>query len=215
MMNTLPEHFCFPQPPFRIDRSLADAPPSDLAVASYLHEVALWRSAVLKLTDYSSAGSASEADRLPKRARDALATFLASTWSEQMKQWAVQTPYNLTAFPAPALEAGRGATVDAVLDVLRWRAGVVDCLCDVSDVIGDPVLDTDECTAIEQFLHPRATGKGGVCAFCLTEFGPDELHPGAHECLVLAHVRSKWPPMPPSSARWAKEARTQAPEADR
>ena len=213
MTSTMPEQFHFPQPPFRIDRSLADSPPSDVAVASYLHEIGLWRSAVLELTDDSVATSASEVNWQSKRARDALATFLASSWSEQMTQWAVQTPYHLTAFPARALDARSGASMDALLEVLRWRAGVVDCLSDIWDVFGDPELDIEECSAIGQFLRPRGTGASGVCAFCLTEFGPDELHPGAHQCLLLAHVRAKWPPTPPSFARWGKEARTQASEA--
>ena len=212
-MSTLPEQFHFPQPPFRIDRSLADSPPSDVAVASYLHEVSLWRSAVLELTDDSIAASASEANWLSKRARDALATFLASSWSEHMRQWAVQTPYNWIAFPEHALEAGRGAIVDAVLEVLRWRADMVDCLSDMWNVFGDPELDIEECTAIGQFLDPQATGASRVCELCLTEFEPAELHPDTHQCLLLTHVRVKWPPMPPSFVRWAKEARTQAFEA--
>lgn len=211
-MNTMPEQSHFPQPPFRIDRSFADSPPPDLAVASYLREVGLWRSAVLELIDDSSAGCASEANWLSKRARGALAIFLASSWSEQMTQWAVQTPYNLTAFPARCLDAGGRATVDALLEVLRWRAGVFDCLHDIWDVFGDPELDLEECTALERFLHPQATGVSRVCELCLTGFGPAELHPDAHQCLLLVHARAKWPALPPSFVRWAREARTQASE---
>jgi len=73
------------------------------------------------------------------------------------------------------------------LDVLRWRAGIYDFLSDIWDVIGEPMLDMFECNAMAAFLVPVGARR---CIFCLAA------EPNHHPCVVLAHVRSKWPTLP-------------------
>src|SRR6266446_4324310 len=194
-MNALHTELRFPKPPFRIDRYLVELPPPDHALASYLDQIRVWRSTVLEFLDKSGGGPVPEVEGLARRARMTLATFLASSWTQGVTQNAAQSPYNTRAFPGTALEAVSHPNVDLVLAVLRWRAGVVDYLSDIWDVIGEPELDVDECGAIEQFLRPAYEER--MCPFCLTEFPSDKLHPDQHGCLLLGHVRAKWPPMPP------------------
>lgn len=200
-MHTLPPELRFPKPPWRIDGSVLELPPSGHAVAGYLQELRSWRSAVLELLGKSAGKPDSEAGGLSERARKALDTFLASTWTEQTTQWAVQSPYNLGPFPASAEEPGTDSPLNSILEVLRWRAGICDCLSDIWNVFGDPYLELDECMAIAQFLEPSASKK--ICGYCLTEFAPEKLHTDQHQCLLLRHVRAKWPPRPPAFARWA------------
>ena len=207
-MHHLNSELRFPKPPFRSDPSAVDLLPE--AVSSYLDQIRSWRLAVLDFIDGSSGNPALESNCLTERAQKALATFLASRWTQGMTDYATQSPYNINPFPAHTLEAGANPTMESVFEVLRWRAGVVDYLSDVSFVLGEPFLEIDECCAIGDFLDP--VGKEQLCCFCLTEFASEQLDSGGHDCMLTSHVRAKWPPMPPSLARWAKEARTPASE---
>ncbi len=74
--------------------------------------------------------------------------------------------------------------------LLHWRAGLLDWVADVWDVIGEPALDLDECRALERLLTPPLHG---ACRWCLTAHAPA---PGGHECPVLAAARAHWPPSP-------------------
>jgi hypothetical protein len=203
-MHTLSAEFRFPKPRWRIDGSVIESPPPMRALAGYVEEVRLWRAAVLEFMGKSAGKPAHEAGGLSERARKALDTFLASDWTEQTTQWAAQSAYNLRPFPAGALEAGIESPLNLMLEVLRWRAAVSDCLSDIWDVIGDPYLDLDECMTIGQFLQPPVPKK--ICDYCLTEFPPESIRPDQHQCLLLRHVRAKWPSMPPAFASWANEA---------
>ena len=200
----------FPKPPFRIDTSVVGPLPPDNAVSSYLDQIRSWRSAVLTFIDKPGEKLAPDAEGLTERAQKALATFLASNWSPGMTDYAAQSPYNISAFPASALETVANPTTEPVLDVLRWRAGLVDYLSDVWDVIGEPFLELEECGAIGSFLDP--VEKEQLCYLCLSEFRPEQRDPGRHDCLLTRHVRAKWPAMPPVFAKWAEEARTPATE---
>jgi hypothetical protein len=111
-----------------------------------------------RIHGHSDLRPASELGGLSERARRAFVTFLARTWTEQMRQWSARSPYNLSAFPASSLEAESNATVDLMFEVLRWRAAVQDCL-----------------SAIGQFLQPAAPNE--ICRFCLTEFAPEKSAP--------------------------------------
>ena len=196
----------FPKPPFRIDSSCLDLLPEEHAASSYLDQIRSWRSAVLAFIEKSGGKLAPELGNLTERAQTALATFLASDWTPEMTAYAARSPYNISAFPASALQAVSNPTMESVSEVLRWRAGVVDYLSDVYDVIGEPLLDLDECIAMNQFLRPAGNEK--LCLFCLTELTSEQLNSGQHDCMLISHVRAKWPPMPPSFARWAEKAGT-------
>lgn len=203
-MNPLPTELRFPKPPFRIEQSALDHPPPDGVLSGYLDKIRQWRLAVLTFLEESDAKCVAPLADLTERAREALAACLASAWSQNMTAWATQSPYNFGAFPAPALDAATQSSMDLVLNVLRWRAGLIDMLSDIWDVLDEPELDLDECMAIGQFLHPA--DQQSRCAFCLTEFAQDQLHPSQHQCRLLGHVRAKWPEFPPSFKRWAGEA---------
>ena len=204
-MNELPTELRFPNPPFRLAQSVLDDPPPGEVLSNYLGEIRQWRSAVLAFLEEPEVKRAATIEGLSERASEALATCLSSQWPENMSAWAKQSPYNLNPFPAPALEAVSPPSLALVLDVLRWRACVMDMLSDIWDVIGEPWLDLDECMAMEQFLYP--VGDRRCCAFCLTEFASDQMHVDQHQCLILSHVRAKWPEFPPAMKRWAGEAR--------
>ena len=76
----------------------------------------------------------------------------------------------------------------AVLEVLHWRAAVVNYLTDVWDVLGKPELEMGECVAIGMFLRPARLE--GRCIFCLTEYGADRIDPEDHGCVLVKHVRA-------------------------
>ena len=101
--------------------------------------------------------------------------------------------YNITGFPAQVGEQEGNASA-CVLELLRWRAGLLDYLSDVWDVMGEPALGLDECNAVTRFFEP--IDAPSVCSFCLTHFEGDAIHPDNHECVVVGHVRAKWPPNP-------------------
>ena len=209
-MHNLNSELRFPKPPFRIDPSSVNLLSQSNSVSSYLDQIRLWRLAVLAFLDNPGGKPAREAEAVTERAQQWLATFLASHWTQGMTNYATQSPYNLSPFPASALEAVSNPTMESVLEVLRWRAAVTDCLCDICDVIGEPDLDMDECYAIGKFLDP--VGQEKLCIFCLTEFAPEQRHSDEHDCMLTSHVRAKWPPTPPAFARWAAQARTQESE---
>lgn len=197
----------FPKPPFRMDPSSVNPLSQDNAVSSYLDQIRLWRLAVLSFIDNSRGKPPAEGDGLTDRAQQALATFLASHWTQGMTNYARQSPYNIAPFPASALEAVSNATMESVLDVLRWRASVVDYLDDVYDVIGETFLNLFECIAIDELLNPACEEQ--LCSFCLTAFAAEQLDPDGHDCILVGHARAKWPPTAPIFAKWAKKARTQ------
>jgi hypothetical protein len=190
----LPAEWCFPKPLFRIDRSLEESPPPDDLISVYLGQVRLWHSTVQSSINRADEAPGLEIGGLSDRARRTLAVFLASDWSHQMTERASRSPYSIDAFPAGALSSGRKPVLAAVLEILRWRAGFNDYLADVWDLLGEPELDLYECMAIGTFLHPA--NQAGLCGNCLTEFEPDQRHPDQHGCLLLAHVRAKWPASP-------------------
>ena len=132
-----------------------------------------------------------------------LTMFLNTSWTPGMSSYADQSPYNLRAFPQGALEDQESSRMDSVLEVLRWRAGVVDYLCDAADTF-DPPDNWADYSAIEQFLKPIDHKE--LCWLCLTQFEENQLHPDAHDCLLLAHVRAKWP-MPTMFRVWAEGAK--------
>src|SRR5438270_3365436 len=195
----------FPKPPFRIDQSLATSPPPGPAVATYLEQIRAWRSAVLQFLNTIKLGAALDTHGLSTRAQLALATFLEINWPEEMSRYAVHCPYNISACPARALERAGTPNLEDVMEVLRWRAAVVDYLGDIWDVMGDPFLDFNECGAIGQFLYPACAKN--VCSFCLTEIATERLNVEDHNCFLLDHIRAKWPAPPPSFQRWAAEAK--------
>ena len=205
IMHNLNSELRFPKPPFR-DPSARDSLSLDNAVSSYLDQIRSWRLAVLRFIDNSGGKPAREAAGLTERAQKELATFLASDWTPGMTDYAAQSLYN---FPASALQGARNTTVESLLDVLRWRAGVNNYLIDAIDFI-TPWLDIGECAAIGKFLNP--VGKEKLCGLCLTELTPEQRHSGEHDCMLTSHVQAKWPPTPPIFAKWAKEARTQESE---
>ena len=62
--------------------------------------------------------------------------------------------------------------------------------------------NADEKRAESFGLQPRP-----LCAFCLTEFAPSQMQVDQHQCLLLGHVRAKWPELPPYLKRRMEEAR--------
>jgi hypothetical protein len=199
-LPTLDPSLIFPRPPFRIEESLLESPTLDSAAAAYLQQIRDWRQTVLA---FVCGPDPTAPHGLSQRARRTLETFFALSWSDAMTRYAIQSPYNLMAFPTPALKSTPATNIQTVLQVLRWRAGVTDYLDDVWDVVNEPSLDMDECTAIDRFLG--CASDEPVCHLCLTEFAKDRVHPDLHACLLLRHVRAKWPVIP-IFEQWKDEA---------
>ena len=77
----------------------------------------------------------------------------------------------------------------AVLEVLHWRAAIVNYLTDVWDVLGKPELEMGECAAIGEFIRPASLA--GRCVYCLTEFTFDHLDPEDHACVMAGLVGAR------------------------
>ena len=203
---TLPPELRFPKPPFPIDGRFVDAT-SD-AVSGYLDAIRSWRSRVLEFLKDADGKCLEESHYLSARAQKELGTFLAESWTPGMSSHAAQSPYNMNAFPHDALEGNRNSRIESVLDMLRWRAGVVDYLGDAPFAMF-PAIELDESAAMDQFLKPVDYRE--LCRLCLTEFERERNDPDAHDCLLLGHVRAKWPKMPAAFRSWAAEAKKKSP----
>lgn len=183
--NQLPDGFCFPTPPGRIDRTLERTPLLAPVAATYLTEIRRWRdtvAAALASDDPAIAGI----DHLTPRARARLAVFLRAGWDAKTRHWANASGYGLTPFPAGS--SRREDPMQAVLEALHWRSAVVQYLTEVWDVLGKPELGIGECAAIGMFMRPvRLEGR---CVFCLTEFGPGRIAPDAHDCIMMRDVHT-------------------------
>jgi len=193
MSRHLADDLYFPTPPARIDRSWQEAPLLPAVAAEYLSEIHRWRARLV-------AGLAGEGpaiagpEGLTRRARSHLALLLGTEWDANILKWAAGSAYNIAPFPATAFHANVDDPMTSVMEVLRWRAAVADYLSDVWDVLGAPVLELGECRAMSSFLQPiRMEGR---CVFCLSEFDPGRVAPEDHGCVMLSHVRAKWPPCP-------------------
>ena len=203
---TLPPKLRFPRPPFPIDGRFVAVTPD--AVPMYLDAIRSWRSYVLEFLKDADGKYLEEFHYLSARAQQMLATFLAEAWTPGMSRYAAQSPYNMRAFPHDLLEGNGNSKIESVLDALRWRAGVVDYLGDAPFAMFS-AIELDESVAIEQFLNP--VNYRELCWLCLTEFEREQKHPDAHDCLLLGHVRAKWPKTPSAFRSWAAEAKKKSP----
>jgi hypothetical protein len=200
---TLPPQLVFSKPPFRIEESNWQSPALDSAATQYLRQILDWRATVLEFVRRPEAADDRAIEGFSDRARLALETFLSSSWPEEMTRYAANSPYSLACFPDAVPTEAPASAWQIVRDALRWRAGIVDYLSDVWDVMGEPSLDMDECTAIGLFL--RCAFREPICHLCLTEFSNELLHPDAHRCVLLRHVRAKWRVIP-IFERWKDQA---------
>ena len=176
---------CFPIPPARIGRSLAEAPLLPAVAATYLTEIQRWRDAVeTALVEGDPAVAAIE--NFSPRARGRLAMLLRTEWDARPGSWAAASDYNLTPFPLARRPAQEDDPMKAVLDVLHWRAAIIHYLTDIWDVMGKPELSMGECAAIGEFIRPARLE--GRCVYCLSEFNADRVDPDAHDCVMLSHV---------------------------
>lgn len=180
-----PAELRFPRPPFRIDASLSGTTPE--VRGDYLAHVQTWRHEVLRaLQPFESC----ERFELSHWARATLLHFLRHDWNVPQHAAAMSLAYNIAPFPISAFDRD---SEEAVLDVLRWRAAARDYFDDVCDAM-PPCPDVMDCGRAATFLFPPDDTP--LCIFCLTDFGEDEMPVDAHRCLILSHVRAKWPPMP-------------------
>lgn len=202
LLYALPPDLCFPRPLFRIDGHYTQV--NRDAVSSYLTTIRSWRLRALEVLRNAGAKELSEVHYLSPKAQEMFASFLACGWMPEMSKYAAQSTYNLRAFSPHVLEDQDSSTVESVLDVLRWRAGIVDYLGDAA-FAWNPTLEMDECAAIGRFFHPDDHKK--LCWLCLTEFAPEQRHLDGHECALTSCVRAKWPQTPSAFRAWAKRAK--------
>lgn len=175
-------------PTFRIGEPL----PSKQFAANcvdYVRGVVRWRNRVL--TALNDEDEASKKYGFSARSRLSLLSFLQSGSPLLDKLRGAGSPYNVQAFPEEEIVTGG---VQSAMAILRWRAGFVDYLSDVWDVMGEPALDLDECELVQRFLF--SSSPESLCMFCLTHFEGNLVDPNRHPCVILSDVRAKWPPNP-------------------
>ena len=97
--KALPDHLCFPVPPARIDRTLAEAPLVPDVAATYLAEIRRWRDAVVAAVAANDPTIAN-VENLTSRARSRLAILLDTSWDAPTRGWAAASNYDLAPFPA-------------------------------------------------------------------------------------------------------------------
>jgi len=186
--KALPDHLCFPVPPARIDRTLAEAPLVPDVAATYLAEIRRWRDAVVAAVAANDPTIAN-VENLTSRARSRLAILLDTSWDAPTRGWAAASNYDLAPFPAARPPSLVYEPMKAVLEVLHWRAAIVNYLTDVWDVLGKPELEMGECAAIGEFIRPASLA--GRCVYCLTEFTFDHLDPEDHACVMAGLVGAR------------------------
>ncbi len=182
--KSLPDPLCFPLPPARLDRTLERAPLLPAVAARDLEEVRRWRDAVAAALETRDP-ALDVVEHLTPRARARLALFLAERWDPRHRLWALTSDYDLAPFPAPPAARATDVPMRAVLEVMRWRAGIVHYLTDVWDVLGPPDLEMGECAAIGAFMRPARLE--GRCIYCLSEYEPRRLDPEDHGCPLAVH----------------------------
>jgi len=186
--KALPENLCFPVPPARIDGTLTEAPFLPDVAAEYLTEIQRWRDDVMASV---TAGDPiiDRIENLTPRARSRLRTLLDTKWDVRTRGWAATSNYDLNPYPVARPLSQIFEPMKAVLEVLHWRAAVVNYLTDVWDVLGKPELEMGECAAIGEFMRPARLA--GRCVYCLTEFSFDHLDPEDHGCVMVGPVGAR------------------------
>lgn len=93
--------------------------------------------------------------------------------------------YPLTIFPpllhgmAPEALPLALATLDQILDVLLWRARIVDFLADIWDTLGSPLFSMEECGHATQIFMPEGVN-ASHCPLCLQAYTAGEAGAAAH-----------------------------------
>ncbi|HKQ58499.1 MAG TPA: hypothetical protein VJY35_11580 [Candidatus Eisenbacteria bacterium] len=182
------DHLCFPVPPARIDRTLIDLPVLPTVAGAYLNEIRRWHDTVVTAL-LTNDPLIAHIEHLTTRARTRLVTLLQIAWDVKTRNWAASSNYALVPFPSVTPLPRRDDPMEAVLEVLRWRAAVVDYITDVWDVLGQPELDMGECAAIGSFLRPARLE--GRCIYCLTEYASDHVDPEDHACVMMPHASAR------------------------
>jgi hypothetical protein len=186
--RSLPGRLCFPLPPAPIDRALADAPWPAAQADAYLAEILLWREAV-QAAIVAGNPVIDLVDHLTPRARSRLAVLLETKWDARIQHWAAVSGNDLTPFPSIHPASPSDEPMRAVLDVLHWRAAVVNYLTDVWDSPSTPELEMGECAAIGAFIRPARLQ--GRCVFCLGEYAFDRIDPEDHGCVMAGHAHAR------------------------
>jgi hypothetical protein len=185
--RSLPGRLCFPLPPARIDWTLAAAPLPAADAASYLANILRWREAV-QAAIVAGDPAIDLVDHFSPRARSRLAMLLETRWDSRTRHWAAVSNNDLTPFHWIRLGSPADDHAKAVLDVLHWRAAVVDYLTDVWDSPSTPELEMGECAAIGAFIRPARLE--GRCVYCLTKFPVDRMDPEDHGCIMARHAHA-------------------------
>lgn len=84
--------------------------------------------------------------------------------------------YDVGRFPPPS-----GSAAEHALDVLAWRAGLVDFLSDIWDTMGPAEFELEECSlAIEELFTPPSLRGRQICPNCMQPLPADSRQAAAH-----------------------------------
>src|SRR5262249_50385774 len=155
--------------------------------AVYLAEIQRWRVAVVTAA-LGKGVSLDHVEHLTPRARRRLVTLLDTKWDPQTRLWAIASGFDVTPFPATRHTTQIHDPMQDVIDVLHWRAGILDYLTDGWDSLSKPELEMNECAAIGSFIRPARLE--GRCVYCLTEYEPRRIDPEEHGCVMARHQRA-------------------------
>lgn len=108
-------------------------------------------------------------------------------------------PYRLKIFPpalhkmAPEALPLALATRDQILDILLWRAHLVDFLADVWDTLGSPLFGMEECGYATRMLMPEGANDTH-CLLCLLAYAAGESGAVAHyeQCPAQQRLGPGW-----------------------
>jgi hypothetical protein len=172
----------FPMPPDNVHEASVEV------LSRFISQFNEWRNHLINDLDHPS----KLASLVPSiRAVSFFQLLLNTTWPEDLTEFAIRSPYNIFPFPDVthfAKKFGLDKAKSIVINILKWRASLVDMLSDMWDVIGEPTLDLDKCRFIENLIPRNIEGR---CIFCLAKF-EDATNHESHSCIVAEHIRAKW-----------------------
>ena len=110
------------------------------------------------------------------------------------------SPYKLEKFPGTLLAGPQSSLKGAsrrrqILNLLVWRAYIIDFLADVWDTLGSATFSMEECRVATDLFMPQGKIVSSHCVFCLCELPAEDVVSNHHifSCPVQTQMqRPSW-----------------------